>query len=104
MLASFRWWITRRGRSADCWMTRRGVMGKHDEADEAARGATNGAGGQAEDTGGAPDEATNRLEAEVAALKDQALRYAAEVENMRRRAEREVNDARAFAIQKFARD
>ncbi len=44
------------------------------------------------------------LRAEVAALKDQAMRYAAEAENTRRRAEREVNDARAFAIQKFARD
>ena len=44
------------------------------------------------------------LRAEVAALKDQALRYAAEAENTRRRAEREINDARAYAIQKFARD
>nr|MCH1932156.1 nucleotide exchange factor GrpE [Shewanella shenzhenensis] len=32
------------------------------------------------------------------------LRYAAEAENTRRRAEREMNDARAYAIQKFARD
>jgi molecular chaperone GrpE len=51
------------------------------------------------------------LEAEVAALraenqllKDQALRYAAEAENVKRRAEREMNDARAFAITRFARD
>jgi molecular chaperone GrpE len=44
------------------------------------------------------------LEAENAALRDQALRYAAEAENTRRRAEREMNDARAYAIQKFARD
>jgi molecular chaperone GrpE len=44
------------------------------------------------------------LRAEVAALKDQALRYAAEAENTKRRAEKEVNDARAFAIQRFARD
>jgi molecular chaperone GrpE len=44
------------------------------------------------------------LRAENAALKDQALRYAAEAENTRRRAEREMNDARAYAIQKFARD
>jgi len=44
------------------------------------------------------------LKAEVAALKEQALRYAAEAENTRRRAEREMNDARAYAIQKFARD
>jgi molecular chaperone GrpE len=42
------------------------------------------------------------LESEVVALKDQALRYAAEAENTKRRAEREVNDARAYAIQKFA--
>ena len=44
------------------------------------------------------------LRAETTMLKDQALRYAAEAENTRRRAEREVNDARAYAIQKFARD
>jgi molecular chaperone GrpE len=44
------------------------------------------------------------LRAEIAALKDQALRYAAEAENTKRRAEKEVNDARAFAIQRFARD
>ena len=44
------------------------------------------------------------LRAETAALKEQVLRYAAEAENTRRRAERETNDARAYAIQKFARD
>lgn len=44
------------------------------------------------------------LKAENAALKEQVLRYAAEAENTRRRAERETNDARAYAITKFARD
>lgn len=44
------------------------------------------------------------LKAENQALKDQVLRYAAEAENTKRRAEREANDARAYAIQKFARD
>jgi molecular chaperone GrpE len=44
------------------------------------------------------------LRAEIAGLKEQVLRYAAEAENTRRRAEREANDARAYAIQKFARD
>lgn len=44
------------------------------------------------------------LKAEISALKEQALRYAAEAENTKRRAEREMNDARAYAIQKFARD
>lgn len=43
-----------------------------------------------------------RLQTENAALKEQAMRYAAEAENTKRRAEREGNDARAFAIQRFA--
>lgn len=71
---------------------------------------TNGKGPETEAT---EDEAldfaageaeVDALRAEVAALKDQAMRYAAEAENTRRRAEREVNDARAYAITKFARD
>ncbi len=58
-----------------------------------------------DDVIGALDEAeVQALRAEAAALKEQALRYAAEVENTRRRAEREVNDARAYAISKFAKD
>jgi len=44
------------------------------------------------------------LRAEIAALKDQMLRIAADAENTKRRAERDANDARAYAIQKFARD
>lgn len=44
------------------------------------------------------------MAAEIQALKDQVLRYAAEAENTKRRAERETNDARAYAITKFARD
>jgi molecular chaperone GrpE len=46
----------------------------------------------------------DQLQAENAALKDQVLRVAADAENSKRRAEREANDARAYAIQKFARD
>jgi len=49
-------------------------------------------------------DAFEALRAETAALKEQVLRYAAEADNTRRRAEREANDARAYAIQKFARD
>ena len=36
--------------------------------------------------------------------RDRALRAAAEVENIKRRAETQANDARAFAIQRFAKD
>ena len=49
-------------------------------------------------------ELIETLRAENAALKEQMLRYAAEADNTKRRAEREANDARAYAIQKFARD
>jgi molecular chaperone GrpE len=61
----------------------------------------------AEDVALEADDAAQEIEAlklEVAALKDQALRYLADAENTKRRAERESNDARAYAIQKFARD
>ncbi len=44
------------------------------------------------------------LTAENAKLKDQALRALAEVENMRRRAERDREDTNKFAISSFARD
>ena len=50
------------------------------------------------------DDGAEVLRGEIAALKDQAMRYAAEAENTKRRAEREVNDARAYAITKFAKD
>jgi molecular chaperone GrpE len=44
------------------------------------------------------------LRAEIAALKEQILRVAADAENTKRRTEREANDSRAYAIQKFGRD
>jgi molecular chaperone GrpE len=43
-------------------------------------------------------------EAEIAALKDQALRALAETENTRRRAERELQDMSKYAVTGFARD
>jgi molecular chaperone GrpE len=62
-------------------------------------------GGSEDETIAALEEAElEALRAEAAASKEQALRYAAEAENVRRRAEREVNDARAYAITKFAKD
>ena len=44
------------------------------------------------------------LENEVAELKDRLLRAHAEMENQRRRAEREREDTQKYAIDKFARD
>lgn len=48
--------------------------------------------------------AGNRLEAENAELKDRLLRALAEAENTRRRAERDLNDMRQYAITNFAGD
>ena len=48
--------------------------------------------------------ATAELEAEIVRLKDQLLRALAEQENLRRRAEREKEDARRFAASNFAKD
>lgn len=44
------------------------------------------------------------LNAENASLKDRVLRTLAEMENQRRRTEREVSDARTYAVSAFARD
>ncbi|NIY75135.1 nucleotide exchange factor GrpE [Thalassospira sp. HF15] len=52
----------------------------------------------------APQDPIEALEAEVAELKDRLLRQAAEVENTRRRAKKDVEDAGNYAITKFARD
>ena len=47
---------------------------------------------------------TDALKAENADLKDRLLRLAAEMDNLRKRMEREIADTRAYAITKFARD
>ncbi len=44
------------------------------------------------------------LEAEVAAMRDKWLRAEAEMQNLRARAKREAEEARLYAVQKFARD
>lgn len=51
---------------------------------------------------GAPDVAA--LEAELAKARDEMLRALAEVENTRRRAERTAQEARVYAIDRFAAD
>ena len=55
----------------------------------------------------APADAGNEVAAlreEVAALKDRLLRSMADAENMRKRAERERNDAAQYGMARFARD
>jgi molecular chaperone GrpE len=51
-----------------------------------------------------PDQELSASRAEAAQLKDQLLRALAEAENVRRRAQREREDAGKYAIANFARD
>lgn len=68
---------------------------EENEAVEAAAGTT----GQEGDY-----EALVRLMKENEELKDRALRVAADMENLRRRTARDVQDARAYSMANFARD
>ncbi len=55
-------------------------------------------------SGDRPGDRQEELEAEIADLKDKVLRAMAELENFRRRAERERSDVSKYAITNFARD
>jgi molecular chaperone GrpE len=67
---------------------------------------------RAEDAAAAPDNAapagaptaSQKAEAGAAELKDRLLRTLAEMENLRKRTEREVADARQYGVAGFARD
>lgn len=52
----------------------------------------------------AADDPAAAVAKDVADLKDRLLRTLAEMENLRRRTEKEVADARAYAVTTFARD
>src|SRR6266700_4542180 len=49
-------------------------------------------------------KASTSLDRELADMKDRLLRTLADMENMRKRTEREVADARVYGISTFARD
>jgi molecular chaperone GrpE len=51
-----------------------------------------------------PEERIAALEAELSEMRDRWLRSEAEMQNLRTRTQREVADARQYAIQKFAGD
>jgi molecular chaperone GrpE len=52
----------------------------------------------------APPDQIAQLEAEKTDLKEKLLRTLADMENLRRRTEREISDARTYAVSNFARD
>ncbi|SHJ72727.1 molecular chaperone GrpE [Aureimonas altamirensis DSM 21988] len=78
-----------------------GVEQKTETAGAADDTATPGWG---EGAAAADAERLAALEADNAELKDRVLRAAADMENLRRRTEREIRDARQFAVAGFARD
>lgn len=61
---------------------------------------------EAPDNAGEPDPFTvlEKLNAENAELKDRTLRTLAEMENLRRRTEKEVADSKLYGVANFARD
>jgi molecular chaperone GrpE len=63
-----------------------------------------GAGDTAVDSGGAAADPAAALAREAAEARDRWMRALAEMENLRRRTEREVADARTYGIANFARD
>jgi molecular chaperone GrpE len=79
----------------------------YDAEAEAANGAEAAVEGQAADAeADAPAEPDpiELLKAENAELKDKFMRLAAEMDNLRRRTEREVRDAKTYSVAAFARD
>lgn len=60
--------------------------------------------GEAEVSGDDLAQRVQTLEEQLAEARDQALRVAAELQNVRRRAEQDVEKAHKFALEKFAAD
>lgn len=80
-------------------------MSSDHEKKNAIGAQAEGAAGQEAPRGPAEDLARiQTLERENADLKDRLLRALAEMENLRRRTERELQDQRAYSITKFATD
>jgi molecular chaperone GrpE len=73
------------------------------EDDAAVQKKVEGGGGnpEAETTNDSDCDDVNSLMTEIAELKEQALRAYAELQNVRRRAEQDVEKARKFALEKF---
>ena len=84
-------------------------MGNHNNADRGAEASARQDQADAEAAraeAGEPDvlAVVEALNAENSQLKDRVLRTLAEMENLRRRTEREVSDAKTYGVTSFARD
>lgn len=84
------------------------VEGQLDEADAAERAASSSAAADAENLIDSEADVlaarVEELEQALGEARDQALRAAAEAQNVRRRAEQDVDKARKFALEKFVKE
>src|SRR5271165_2186495 len=78
------------------------TLSQTDEVPAAATAAEDSAQGRSDAERDAA--AVQALIAENASLKDKVLRTLAEMENLRRRTEKEVADAKTYGVTSFARD
>jgi molecular chaperone GrpE len=87
-------------------MSETGQGEAHVGEDQAMPGTEPAAGHQegAEASGADTNEDIQRLEAEKADLTDRLIRVVADMDNLRRRTERDISDARRYAVSKFAGD
>ena len=75
-----------------------------DDADKDSAGAPETDDAEGQDADAAADADEDEAEGGEAALKDQLLRALADAENARRRARKDVEEARTYAISRFAQD
>jgi molecular chaperone GrpE len=80
------------------------AAGTEDKASAAADEPLAGDAGKADGAEPTEAEVLAGLRAENADLRDKLLRTVAEMENLRKRTEREIGDTRSYAIAGFARD
>lgn len=75
-----------------------------DDDDDAVAGDDDALTMDSDAAGDAGAARIEELEAQIATMRDQALRTMAEADNIRKRAEREVQKAKVYGVEKFAAD
>lgn len=77
---------------------------QHEQSSEAAPQGFSAETVEGQDQSQNPFAVLEKLNAENAEMKDRALRNLADMENLRRRTEREIADAKVYGVTKFAAD
>src|ERR1700688_3076357 len=80
------------------------MTGETARAEDEAAGPPQTSAAATRGAGGADPKPSTSLDRELAEMKDRLLRTLAEMENLRKRTEREVADSRLYGVASFARD